>query len=67
MLFRSGRLARAADVPTYVVAPNRTLEDMAARRPMTRSAMLQVHGMGPERYRKFGQPFLDAMRSWAGE
>ena len=62
-----GRLARAADVPTYVVAPNRTLEDMAARRPMTRSAMLQVHGMGPERYRKFGQPFLDAMRSWAGE
>jgi ATP-dependent DNA helicase RecQ len=60
------RLAKAADVPAYTVAPNRTLEDMAARRPMTRSAMLAVHGMGPERFRKYGQDFLDALRGWAG-
>ncbi len=60
------RLAKAADVPPYTVAPNRTLEDMASRRPMTRSAMLEVHGMGPERFRKYGQEFLDAMRGWSG-
>jgi ATP-dependent DNA helicase RecQ len=59
-------LARAADVPAYVVAPNRTLEDMAARRPATRQAMLEVHGMGPERFRLYGQPFLDALRRWTG-
>ncbi|MDP2315527.1 MAG: RecQ family ATP-dependent DNA helicase [Pseudomonadota bacterium] len=61
-----GKLAKAADVPAYVVAPDRTLEDMSEKRPMTRSAMLEVHGMGPERYRKYGQEFLAAMRSWAG-
>jgi ATP-dependent DNA helicase RecQ len=59
-----GRLARAEDVPAYVVAPNRTLEDMAARRPRTLQAMLRVHGMGPERARRFGQAFLDALVAW---
>ena len=61
------RLAKAADVPPYVIAPNRTLEDMAARRPMTRQSMLDVHGMGPERFRKYGAPFLEALRGWAGD
>ncbi len=60
------KLAKAADVPAYTVAPNRTLEDMAQRRPMTRSAMLEVHGMGPERFRRYGMDFLAAMRAWAG-
>jgi ATP-dependent DNA helicase RecQ len=58
------RLARAEDVPAYVVAPNRTLEDLAAQRPTTRPALLRVHGMGPERVRRFGVPFLDAIRAW---
>ena len=61
-----GKLAKAADVPPYVVAPNRTLEDMASKRPMTRSAMLEVHGMGPERYRKYGGELLATVRGWAG-
>lgn len=60
------RLAKAEDVPAYVVAPNRTLEAMASRRPMTRKAMLEVDGMGPERLRRYGEPFLEAIRAWAG-
>jgi superfamily II DNA helicase RecQ len=58
------RLARAEDVPAYVVAPNRTLEDMAVQRPRTLQAMLRVHGMGPERARRFGQAFLEALVAW---
>jgi ATP-dependent DNA helicase RecQ len=60
------RLAKAHDKPAYVICPNRTLEDMAARRPMTRGAMLEVHGMGAERFRLYGMPFLDAVRGWSG-
>jgi hypothetical protein len=26
--------------------------------------MLRVHGMGPERARRFGQAFLDALVAW---
>ena len=60
------QLASAAEVPAYVVAPNRTLEDMAKRRPQNPQAMLAVHGMGPERLRRFGEPFLEAIRAFGG-
>lgn len=60
------RVARAADVPAYVVAPDKTLMAIAASRPVTRQAMLAVHGMGPERFRNFGEPLLAAVRSWCG-
>jgi ATP-dependent DNA helicase RecQ len=60
------RLAKAADVPAYVVAPNRTLEEIARRRPMTRTSMMEVPGMGPERWRQYGQDLLDAVRAWTG-
>ncbi|MCA9572510.1 MAG: HRDC domain-containing protein, partial [Myxococcales bacterium] len=59
------QLCREADVPAYVVASNRTLEDMARLRPLTRKAMLGVHGMGEVRCSRYGSPFLDAIRSWA--
>lgn len=58
-------LARAADVPAYVVAADRTLVDMVAKRPVTRSSMLAVHGMGERQFAKYGASFLDALRSWA--
>ncbi len=58
------QVARAADVPAYVVASNRTLTDIAARRPDTRQTMLAVHGMGPKRFQRFGQQLLDAVRAW---
>jgi ATP-dependent DNA helicase RecQ len=58
-------LARADDVPAYVVAPNKTLEDMAARRPTTRKAMQAVHGMGKQRMRRYGGAFMDTVKGWA--
>ena len=58
------KLASEQGVPAYVVASNRTLEEMAERRPMTNRSMLQVHGMGPVRMQRYGQPFLDALQAW---
>jgi ATP-dependent DNA helicase RecQ len=58
------QLADASDVPAYVVAPNRCLEDMARLRPTTKRTMLAVHGMGPGRFGKFGSAFLDAVRTY---
>ena len=60
------RLAKAEDVPSYVVAPNKTLEDMARRRPTSKSAMAEVFGMGPERFKRYGSAFLEAVRGWTG-
>ncbi|HMV67932.1 MAG TPA: ATP-dependent DNA helicase RecQ [Myxococcota bacterium] len=60
-----GQLARDESVPLYVVASNRTLDDMATLRPLTRAAMLGVHGMGDRKYEKYGSAFLEVIREWA--
>ncbi|MFT4623646.1 MAG: ATP-dependent DNA helicase RecQ [Myxococcota bacterium] len=56
------QLATARQVPAYVVASNRTLEDMARIRPTTKRAMLSVHGMGPTRWTLYGEAFMAAIR-----
>jgi superfamily II DNA helicase RecQ len=53
------QLADKRSVPAYVIAPNKTLEEMARLRPTTRGAMLEVHGMGESRWNLYGQAFLD--------
>jgi ATP-dependent DNA helicase RecQ len=58
------QLSQADAVPAYVIAPNRTLEDMARLRPTTRKAMRQVHGMGPKRLEQYGGAFLEVVRAW---
>ena len=58
------QLAEEHSVPAYVVAPNRTLDDMALIRPTSRKAMLSVHGMGEQRFARYGAPFVEAIRVW---
>jgi len=58
------QLATSRNVPLYVVAPNKTLEDMARLRPTTKLGMLAVHGMGPTRYQLYGKAFLQAIRTY---
>jgi len=61
------QLCTTGGVPAYVVAPNKTLDDMARLRPTTKTTMLAVHGMGPARYQRYGKPFLAAIREWVAE
>jgi len=58
---RSG-IAREEQVPAYVVFPDRTLAELAVRRPRTLAAMGEVRGVGPAKLDKYGQHFLDALR-----
>jgi ATP-dependent DNA helicase RecQ len=59
------QLAQKDTVPAYVVASNRTIDEMAELRPMTRKAMLTVHGWGEVRHAKYGEVFLAALREWS--
>lgn len=52
------QLAQAQSVPAYIVCHDRTLLDMARRRPTTRSELRGVHGMGPARIAAYGDRFL---------
>jgi superfamily II DNA helicase RecQ len=57
------RLAREADVPAYVVATDRTLDDLARLAPASVEALRHVHGLGDKRIERYGAAFLDAIRA----
>ena len=54
-------LAREEGVPAFVIFADRTLIDMAARRPATLDDMLAVHGVGERKLARYGDAFLEAL------
>ena len=59
-------IARAEKLPAYCVFPDRTLMEMAARRPTSLAALAAVRGVGPAKLEKYGERFLARLRG-AGE
>ncbi|TPJ67233.1 DNA helicase RecQ [Mesorhizobium sp. B2-6-1] len=55
------RLAKERQVPAYVVFSDRTLIDMAERRPRDLDAFAEVNGVGAAKLREFGEIFLAAI------
>ena len=51
-------LAEAAGVPAYVIFPDRTLIEMAERRPATLDDMLSITGIGAKKLESYGAAFL---------
>jgi ATP-dependent DNA helicase RecQ len=56
-----GELAKAAGLPAYCVFPDRTLIELARRRPGTEHEMLEVPGVGAAKLEKYGEAFLRAL------
>lgn len=54
-------LARAEGVPAYLVCSDRTLAEIATRRPRDLDELLTVHGMGPARVAAYGEALLSAL------
>jgi ATP-dependent DNA helicase RecQ len=51
-------LAKEKDVPAYVIAPDRTLMELAVALPRSAHELGAVHGMGPARIAAHGEAFL---------
>jgi ATP-dependent DNA helicase RecQ len=54
-------LAEAAKVPAYIVFNDRTLIDMAEKRPMTLDGMAGVTGVGAKKLQTYGAAFLEVI------
>ena len=54
-------IAKERGVPAYVVFADRTLVDMARRKPATTDEFAEVHGVGAAKLRDFAEPFLTAI------
>ncbi len=55
------RLARAQNVPAYVVFSDRTLAELATHRPKTVRAMREIHGVGDAKLERYGAAFLEVI------
>jgi ATP-dependent DNA helicase RecQ len=55
-------LADREGVPAYIVFNDRTLREMAARRPASPAQLLEVPGVGPAKLERWGEAFLEAIR-----
>ncbi len=60
---RRAEIARERKVPAYVVAFDKTLVDIAARKPRTRGELLDCYGMGPSRVEQYGEGLLSVIAS----
>ena len=58
------KLARQRSVPAFVIFSDRTLIDMAAKRPLTRWDFGEVHGVGEAKLQQFADIFLTEIRSF---
>jgi len=61
---RSWRLdvARRTEVPPYVVFHDRTLAEIAHRRPTSAGALASIPGVGPAKLERYGQSVLEVLR-----
>ena len=55
------RLADEQRVPAYVVFSDATLAEMAARKPATEEALLEVSGVGQSKLQRYGDAFLEVI------
>lgn len=54
-------LAKSRHVPAYVIFSDRSLADMAAKRPRNEAEFAQVFGVGEAKRREFAALFLQAI------
>jgi ATP-dependent DNA helicase RecQ len=60
-------LAKDRGVPAYLVFADKSLIDMARRKPTTPAEMSQVHGMGAVKLAQYAHVFLEVIRRHLGE
>jgi len=61
------RLCEPHDLPIYLVAGSKTLNEMSDYLPQNEKDLLQINGFGPAKVEKYGPAFLDVILSYCKE
>jgi ATP-dependent DNA helicase RecQ len=59
-------ISKEQQVPAFVVFSDRTLAEMALRRPQTAAALAGIRGVGPMKLERYGERFLAVLRDADG-
>ncbi|WP_066188224.1 MULTISPECIES: DNA helicase RecQ [Gracilibacillus] len=57
------QLADEQAVPPYVIFSDKSLREMSNVKPTTKSAMLQIHGVGERKFEQYGSLFMECFTS----
>lgn len=57
-------VAKAEDLPPYVIFSEPSLQDMATMYPITMEELINISGVGQGKAEKFGAPFLEAIQEY---
>jgi ATP-dependent DNA helicase RecQ len=60
------RLAKEESVPAYVIFSDRSLIDMAAKRPLSRAAFGEIHGVGQAKLDRYADAFIAVVQAHEG-
>lgn len=58
------KLAQERGIPPYLVFSDASLEEMAAKKPITDEDMLNINGVGERKMVLFGSPFMEIVRDF---
>lgn len=61
------RIAQERNIPVYVIFHNSTLTEMSERMPDSKHAMLEISGVGKEKYETYGAYFIAVIRNFKAE
>lgn len=61
------KIADEQNVPPFVIFSDATLSDMAQKRPINRFQMMAVSGVGEQKFRQYGDEFINEILSFTGQ
>lgn len=61
------QVAKQKQVPPFVVFQDPSLEDMALKYPINMDELVNIHGVGEGKAKKFGKKFIDLISSYVDE
>ena len=64
---RRYEMAQENHVPPYIIFSDKTLKEMSTYLPATKEAMLEINGVGMNKYEKYGKEFMGMIQEYMEE
>ena len=61
------REAKKLDIPPFVIFQDPSLDDMALKYPISMEELVNIHGVGEGKAKKYGNPFLALIKTYVEE
>lgn len=57
-------IAQKSEIPPYMVFSDKTLKDLSIKQPLNKTDMLDIHGIGEVKYKRYGDIFVKFFKEY---